>query len=257
MNDFYLHQTELFAIPAPKQAELTTLGGAIQNNIRRAMRINENLASDTLEGQAIEMTMQKFGQIAHVSQESLDRMNAKTVAQELRDILDAEQELKSIDPSVSDISHQHNMAEMVSAAATRMRLGGRVESPRISDETQHFHIAINHFPCLVLTVHVMRLFMYQLSIPHTHCVQYRVLARHSKVVRACAREGGHVFNIPSLLLILMFESFPTRTNEYSHRFATSLVTSDALKKSSGWHLIFLSTKTCTKLCLLWRMRNCS
>lgn len=78
------------------------------------MLINETLASDTLEGQAIEMNMQKFGQIAHVSQESLDRMSAKTVVQELRDILDAEQELKSANPSVSNMSHQHNMAEMVS-----------------------------------------------------------------------------------------------------------------------------------------------
>lgn len=112
-----------------KQAELTTLGGAIKKNTRRTMLINETLASDTLEGQAIEMAMQKFGQIAHVSQERLDRMNAKTVAQELRDILDAEQELKSADPSVSAMSHQHRKADMVSAATPlrEARGGGGVE----------------------------------------------------------------------------------------------------------------------------------
>lgn len=88
------------------------------------MLINETLASDTLEGQAIEMAMQKFGQIAHVSQERLDRMNAKTVAQELGDILDAEQELRSADPSASAMSYQHSMAEMVSAAAPLRDSGG-------------------------------------------------------------------------------------------------------------------------------------
>lgn len=88
------------------------------------MNINETLASDTFEGQAIEMAMQKFGQIAHVSQERLDRMNTKTVAQELRDILDVERELKSADPSVSAMYHQHNMAEMVSAAAPFREAGG-------------------------------------------------------------------------------------------------------------------------------------
>lgn len=100
-----------------KQEELEALDGAIKKNMQRTMLINETLASDTLDGQAIEMAMQKFGQIAHVSQERLDRMNAKTVAQELRDLLDAEQELKSADPSVSAMGHQQNKAEMVSAAA--------------------------------------------------------------------------------------------------------------------------------------------
>eukprot|EP00752_Nemacystus_decipiens_P001471 g1447.t1 len=105
------------------QAELTTLGGAIRTNTRRTMLINETLASDTLEGQAISMAMQKFGQIAHVSRERLDRMNAKTIAQELQDVLDAEaeQELKSADPSESAMSHQHNKAALIRTKPSHQR----------------------------------------------------------------------------------------------------------------------------------------
>lgn len=125
INDCFLLLIGLFVIPAREQAELTTLGGAMKMNMRRTMLIDETLANDKLEGQEIEMATQKFGQIAHVSQERLDSMNAKTVAQELRDILDAEQELKSFDPSVADMSHQHSsLAETVSFNAPHVRLGG-------------------------------------------------------------------------------------------------------------------------------------
>lgn len=92
------------------------------------------------------MAMQKFGQIAHVSQERLDRMDAKTVARELRDILDAEQEM-STDPSVSAMSHQHNMAEAVSAAAPSRDAG--VGGNRIASHTHtsKYHVFNNHFSC--------------------------------------------------------------------------------------------------------------
>lgn len=85
--------------------------------------------------------MQKFGQIAQVSQERSDLMNAKTIAQEFRDIVDAEQELKSADPSASAMSSpKHNVAEMVSAAAPYVRLGGESNRhlSRIRCSTCHF-----------------------------------------------------------------------------------------------------------------------
>ncbi len=77
------------------------------------MMFNQTLTSELLEGQEIDMAMKKFGQLVRTVEERLTGM--KTVAQELRDILDAEQRLKSTDESMSVPFHQHNIAGLVSA----------------------------------------------------------------------------------------------------------------------------------------------
>lgn len=81
------------------------------------MMITETLTREMLEGQEIEMAMKKFGQLVRTIAERLAGM--KAVAQELRDILDAEQQLKFTDESVSAPSHQHKIAGMVSATQGR------------------------------------------------------------------------------------------------------------------------------------------
>lgn len=79
--------------------------------------INETLTRDTKEAQDIEMIGHKLGQIAHASEERSDRMTSKTVGQELRDIIRAEQELNSTDSSVSAKLHRNSVAEIVSATS--------------------------------------------------------------------------------------------------------------------------------------------
>lgn len=127
MNVVHLQQIRA-TLPVHKQVELTSLRRGIGKNVQQTKLINETLARDSKEGQDIEMIGQKLGQIAHVSEERSDRMASKTVAQELRDILNAEQELKSADSSVSAKLHQNSVAEIVSATASHV--GGRPLSDR-------------------------------------------------------------------------------------------------------------------------------
>lgn len=93
--------------------------------------INEALARDTKDGQDIEMTGQKLGQIVRASEERSDQMASKTVGQELRDVLNAEQELKSAISSVPVKLHQNSVAESVRAATSDV--GGRRYRPLITN----------------------------------------------------------------------------------------------------------------------------
>lgn len=108
-------------LPAYEQVELTSLRHGIEQNAQQTKLINETLSRDTKEGQDIEMVAQKLGQIANASEERSDRMASKTVGQELRDILNAEQELNSAGSSVSVKLHHDSVAEIVSATVTHVR----------------------------------------------------------------------------------------------------------------------------------------
>lgn len=92
--------------------ELKCLVRNIDGNIQQTKLIDETLARDIAEGQKIEMITQKLGQIAHVSQERLNRMVSRTVVQELRDVLDTQQE--SEDASVPAKTEEKTLAEVVS-----------------------------------------------------------------------------------------------------------------------------------------------
>lgn len=94
------------------QVELKCLARNIDGNIQQTKLIDETLVRDIAEGQKVEMITQKLGQIAHVSQERLDRMVSRTVVQELRDELDTQQQ--SEDASVSAKTEGKTLAGMVS-----------------------------------------------------------------------------------------------------------------------------------------------
>lgn len=94
------------------QVELKRLARNIGGNIQQTELIDETLARDIAEGQKVEMSTQKLGQIVHVSQERFNRMVSRTVVQELRDVLDTQQE--SDDASVSPKTEEKTLAEVVS-----------------------------------------------------------------------------------------------------------------------------------------------
>ncbi|CAN0546456.1 unnamed protein product, partial [Ectocarpus sp. 12 AP-2014] len=93
------------------QVELKRLARNIDGNIQQTKLIDETLARDIAGGQEVEMITQKLGQIVHVSQERLNRMASRTVVQELRDVLETQQE--SDDASVSAKTEEKNLAEVV------------------------------------------------------------------------------------------------------------------------------------------------
>lgn len=79
--------------------------------------LDENLEGGLASGQEIELKMQKLGQITHVTDERFKRMVAKSVVQELEDILDDEQEIHRPDasmPEKSSSSRSRSLAETVS-----------------------------------------------------------------------------------------------------------------------------------------------
>ena len=117
------------AVLVHEQVELTSLDAGIKNNTQQTMKINETLTSDTLEGQGIDISMKKFAQLVNTIEDRL--ASTKTVAQELQDVLDAEQQLKSIDESVLTTSRQHNAAGMVSAMQGSGRIRGKGRGPLV------------------------------------------------------------------------------------------------------------------------------
>ncbi|CAM9506461.1 unnamed protein product [Ectocarpus fasciculatus] len=101
------------------QVELKCLARNIDGNIQQTKLIDETLVRDIAEGQKVEMITQKLGQIAHVSQERLDRMVSRTVVQELRDELDTQEQ--SEDASVSAKTEEKTLAEMIREKSSHQR----------------------------------------------------------------------------------------------------------------------------------------
>lgn len=96
-----------------EQMELVDVQCRIERNVQQTKRLNENLEGGLESGQEIELKMQKLGQIVYVTEERLKRMVAKSVVQELQDILDDEQETHRPDASGAAKSNDASLAETV------------------------------------------------------------------------------------------------------------------------------------------------
>lgn len=94
--------------------ELASLNRRIASHTQQTRVIAETLARDVEEGRKVETTVSQLCQIVRLSEERLHRMAEKTVVQELRAILDAEQELRTEDGLMLGRSQKNNVAQTVS-----------------------------------------------------------------------------------------------------------------------------------------------
>lgn len=102
--------------PSPwlfEQVELVDVQRGIEINVQQTKSLDENLEGGLERGQEIELKMQKLGQIVYMTEERLKRMVAKSVAQELQDILDDEQETHRPDASGATKSNDASLADTV------------------------------------------------------------------------------------------------------------------------------------------------
>lgn len=97
-----------------EQTELMDVQRGIERNMQQTKSLDENLEEGLGSAQEIELKMQKLGQIVYVTEERLKRMLAKSVVQELQDILDDEQETHRPDASGAAKSNDASLAETVS-----------------------------------------------------------------------------------------------------------------------------------------------
>lgn len=97
--------------------ELKDVQRKIERNMEQIKSLDENLEGGLVRGQEVELKMKKLRQIAHVTEERFNRMVAKSVVQELEDILNDEQEIHRPDasmPAKSSGSCSTSLAETVS-----------------------------------------------------------------------------------------------------------------------------------------------
>ncbi|CAM9559381.1 unnamed protein product [Scytosiphon promiscuus] len=103
------------------QVKLESLKSRIGSNMQRLGVIDATLSRDIKEGRKVEANISKLGQIVRLSEDSIDPMAQKTVVQQLRAILDAEQDFKSDSASALGQSREKNIAQTIRNKASHQR----------------------------------------------------------------------------------------------------------------------------------------
>lgn len=102
-------------VPADVQEELDTTRLSIQDNEQHIKRIDETLAVDVMASQEIDLKSRRLTQIVQTTEEKLNRMMSKTIAQELQAYLGAEEETKPLDATTMLEREKGSVADKVSS----------------------------------------------------------------------------------------------------------------------------------------------
>lgn len=101
--------------PADAQEELDTTRISSQDNEQHMKRMDETLAVDVGVGQEIDLKSQILMQVVQTTEDKLNRVMSKTIAQELQASLNAEEEGKPFDATTMLKWEEGNVADKVSS----------------------------------------------------------------------------------------------------------------------------------------------